>query len=152
MFKEYNSDIWQISGNWELVWMSKGKTGVASADQCKIHDIAVLVVQYLAHSAKPILQHRIQVRHLGCKRMHQSFPRENLERPGLVFPHSIWQYHSLHMTCSGQKKPDSWGHHSEALSNLGSGNWRGKGLGKGLRKGRSVYKQPETKVDGSCHS
>ncbi len=30
--------------------------------------------------------------------------------------------------------------------------WRGEGLGKGLRKGRSVYKQPETKVDGSCHS
>jgi hypothetical protein len=32
------------------------------------------------------------------------------------------------------------------------GMWRGEGLGKGLRKGRSVYKQPETKVDGSCHS
>jgi hypothetical protein len=30
--------------------------------------------------------------------------------------------------------------------------WRGEGLGKGLRKGRSVYKQPETKVDRSCHS
>ncbi len=29
---------------------------------------------------------------------------------------------------------------------------RGEGLGKGLRKGRSVYKQPETRVDGSCHS
>ncbi len=29
------------------------------------------------------------------------------------------------------------------------GIWRGEGLGKGLRKGRSVYKQPETKVDGS---
>jgi hypothetical protein len=29
---------------------------------------------------------------------------------------------------------------------------RGEGLGKGLRKGRSVYKQPETEVDGSCHS
>jgi hypothetical protein len=29
---------------------------------------------------------------------------------------------------------------------------RGEGVGKGLRKGRSVYKQPETKVDGSCHS
>jgi hypothetical protein len=25
-------------------------------------------------------------------------------------------------------------------------------MGKGLGKGRSVYKQPETKVDGSCHS
>jgi hypothetical protein len=32
------------------------------------------------------------------------------------------------------------------------GIWRGEGLGKGLRKGRSVYKQPETEVDGFCHS
>jgi hypothetical protein len=32
------------------------------------------------------------------------------------------------------------------------GIWRGEGLGKGLRKGRSVYKQPETRVDRSCHS
>jgi hypothetical protein len=32
------------------------------------------------------------------------------------------------------------------------GIWRGEGLGKGLGQGRSVYKQPETKVDGSCHS
>jgi hypothetical protein len=32
------------------------------------------------------------------------------------------------------------------------GIWRGEGLGKGLRKERSVYKQPETEVDGSCHS
>ncbi len=32
------------------------------------------------------------------------------------------------------------------------GIWRGEGVGKGLRRGRSVYKQPETKVDGSCHS
>jgi hypothetical protein len=32
------------------------------------------------------------------------------------------------------------------------GIWKGEGLGKGLRKGRSVYKQPETRVDGSCHS
>ncbi len=32
------------------------------------------------------------------------------------------------------------------------GTWRGEGLGKGLGKGRSVYKQPETKVDESCHS
>ncbi len=30
------------------------------------------------------------------------------------------------------------------------GIWRGEGLGKG--KGRSVYNQPETEVDGSCHS
>jgi hypothetical protein len=29
------------------------------------------------------------------------------------------------------------------------GIWRGGGSGKGLRKGRSVDKQPETKVDGS---
>ncbi len=32
------------------------------------------------------------------------------------------------------------------------GIWRGEELGKGFRKGRSVYKQPETKVDGSCNS
>jgi hypothetical protein len=32
------------------------------------------------------------------------------------------------------------------------GIWREEGLGKGLGKGRSVYKQPEAKVDGSCHS
>jgi hypothetical protein len=32
------------------------------------------------------------------------------------------------------------------------GIWRGEELGKGLGKGRSVYKQPETEVDGSCHS
>jgi hypothetical protein len=32
------------------------------------------------------------------------------------------------------------------------GIWRGEGLGKGVRKGRSVYKQPETEADGSCHS
>jgi hypothetical protein len=32
------------------------------------------------------------------------------------------------------------------------GIWSVEGLGKGLRKGRSVYKQPETRVDGSCHS
>jgi hypothetical protein len=54
--------------------------------------------------------------------------------------------------CSGQKMPDSYGRLSEALGNLGSGNLEGEGLGKGLRKGRSVYKQPETEVDGSCHS
>ncbi len=29
--------------------------------------------------------------------------------------------------CAGQKKPDSWGRHSETLNNLGSGNWRGEG-------------------------
>ncbi len=32
------------------------------------------------------------------------------------------------------------------------GIWRGEGLGEGLGQGRSVYKQPETEVDGSCHS
>ncbi len=32
------------------------------------------------------------------------------------------------------------------------GIWKGEGLGKGLGQGRSVYKQPETEVDGSCHS
>ncbi len=32
------------------------------------------------------------------------------------------------------------------------GIWRGDGLGKGLGQGRSVYKQPETEVDESCHS
>ncbi len=32
------------------------------------------------------------------------------------------------------------------------GIWRWEGVGNGLRKGRSVYKQPETEVDGSCHS
>jgi hypothetical protein len=31
------------------------------------------------------------------------------------------------------------------------GIWRGECLGKGLGQGRSVYKQPETEVDGSCH-
>jgi hypothetical protein len=29
---------------------------------------------------------------------------------------------------------------------------RGEGLGKGLGQGGLVYKQPETEVDGSCHS
>ncbi len=32
------------------------------------------------------------------------------------------------------------------------GIWRGKGLGEGWDKGGSVYKQPETEVDDSCHS
>jgi hypothetical protein len=32
------------------------------------------------------------------------------------------------------------------------GIWRGEGLEEGLGQGRSVYKQPETEVDGSCHS
>ncbi len=37
------------------------------------------------------------------------------------------------------------------LLNLSTGNLEGGGSGKGLKKGRSVYKQPGTKVDGSCH-
>ncbi len=32
------------------------------------------------------------------------------------------------------------------------GIWRGEGLGKGLGQGGSVYKQPETEGNGSCHS
>ncbi len=36
--------------------------------------------------------------------------------------------------------------------NLGTGNLEWGGNGKGLRKGRSVHEQPETKVDRSCHS
>jgi hypothetical protein len=32
------------------------------------------------------------------------------------------------------------------------GIWRGEGVRNGLRKVRSVYKQPETEVDVSCHS
>ncbi len=31
--------------------------------------------------------------------------------------------------------------------NLGTGNLEWEGNGKGLRKGRSVYEEPETKVD-----
>jgi hypothetical protein len=55
--------------------------------------------------------------------------------------------------CSGQKTPDHpWGRLSEAWGDWGSGNLEGEGLGKGLGQGRSVYKQPETEVDGSCHS
>ncbi len=32
--------------------------------------------------------------------------------------------------------------------NLGTGNLEWGGNGEGLRKGRSVYEKPETKVDG----
>ncbi len=32
------------------------------------------------------------------------------------------------------------------------GIWRGEGLGEGWGKGGSVYKQPGTEVDDSCHS
>ncbi len=38
------------------------------------------------------------------------------------------------------------------IINLGTGNLEWGGKGRGLRKGRSVYEQPETKVDRSCHS
>jgi hypothetical protein len=34
----------------------------------------------------------------------------------------------------------------------GSGFWNEGYMGKGREMRRSVYKQPETKVDGSCHS
>ncbi len=33
------------------------------------------------------------------------------------------------------------------IINLGTGNLEQGGIGKGMRKGRSVYKKPETKVD-----
>jgi hypothetical protein len=58
----------------------------------------------------------------------------------------------VNQQCSGQEMPDSEGHRSEALNNLGSGNLEGGGIGERVVKGRSVYKQPETKVDGSCDS
>jgi hypothetical protein len=35
---------------------------------------------------------------------------------------------------------------------MGSGNLEGGGFGERVGQGRSVYKQPETEVDGSCHS
>ncbi len=38
------------------------------------------------------------------------------------------------------------------IFNLGTGNLGWGGSGIGLRKGRSVYKQPGTRMDGSCHS
>jgi hypothetical protein len=38
------------------------------------------------------------------------------------------------------------------INNLGTGNLEWGGNEKGLRKGRSVYEQPGTRVDGSCHS
>jgi hypothetical protein len=34
----------------------------------------------------------------------------------------------------------------------GSGFWKGEYMGNGMEMGRSVYEQPETKVDRSCHS
>ncbi len=38
------------------------------------------------------------------------------------------------------------------IINLGTGNLEWGGNERGLRKGRSVYEQPGTRVDGSCHS
>jgi hypothetical protein len=62
-------------------------------------------------------------------------------------------FNNIYTNCSGQKTPDSsWCCLSEALGNLGSGNLEGGGFGERVGKGRSVYKQPETEVDGSCHS
>ncbi len=37
--------------------------------------------------------------------------------------------------CSGQKKPDSRGRHSEALDNLGFGNLEMGGIGERVEKG-----------------
>ncbi len=34
----------------------------------------------------------------------------------------------------------------------GSGNLEGGGVGRRVGQGRSVYEQPETEVDESCHS
>jgi hypothetical protein len=55
--------------------------------------------------------------------------------------------------CSGQKTPDCPEVVLVRRWVIGvPGIWRGEGLGKGMGQGRSVYKQPETEVDGSCHS
>ncbi len=63
----------------------------------------------------------------------------------------IWYYRGR--KCSGQKKPDySWGRPSEALGSWGSGNLEGGGFGWWVGQRGSVYKQPETEVDDSCHS
>ncbi len=58
------------------------------------------------------------------------------------------------MKCSGQKMPNSYCKVVlvRRWVTWVLGIWRGEGLGKGLGKGRSIYKQPETEVDGSCHS
>ncbi len=47
-----------------------------------------------------------------------------------------WIYTSYNSAlCSGQKKPESWGRHSEALDNLGSGNLEGGEIGERVGKG-----------------
>ncbi len=56
-------------------------------------------------------------------------------------------------TCSGQKDPEySCGRLSKVLGQLGLWEFGGGGVGEGRDKGGSVYKQPETEVDDSCHS
>ncbi len=51
------------------------------------------------------------------------------------------------------KDPEySRGRLSKALGQLGFWEFGGGGLGEGWDKGGSVYKQPETEVDDSCHS
>jgi hypothetical protein len=40
----------------------------------------------------------------------------------------------------------------EVRNPRGSGFWRWGYMSKGMEMGRAVYKQSETKVDGSCHS
>jgi hypothetical protein len=56
-------------------------------------------------------------------------------------------------TCSRWKDPEySRGRLSKALGQLGFWVFGGGGLGEGWDRGGSVYKQPETEVDDSCHS
>ncbi len=58
-----------------------------------------------------------------------------------------------HCHCSGYKDPEySRGCLSKALGQLGFWEFGGGGLGERWGKGGSVYKQPETEVDDSCHS
>ncbi len=52
-----------------------------------------------------------------------------------------------------KKSPEySRGRLSKALGQLGFWEFGRGGLGEGWDKGGSVYKQPETEVDNSCHS
>jgi hypothetical protein len=55
-----------------------------------------------------------------------------------------------------KKSPEySRGRLSKALGQWGSGNLEGEGwarVGRGVGQEGSVYKQPETEVDDSCHS
>jgi hypothetical protein len=71
----------------------------------------------------------------------------------IIFQISVYTYIFDGSFCSGQKTPDSsLGRLSEALGSWVSGNLEGGGFGERAGQGRSVYKQPETEVDGSCHS